>query len=146
MALVVMGIIFFADNAYWIFNNIRARSVNPYTSYITSEQERVFDILNDKSSGHILLVSTDPVMGYLGSVYTKSYPYYSHPFTTPFALEKWQVMKNFSEKGTIDSSWRHKEVDFLVRTKDSAAFHSLLMLPSEGIIKTGHYIIFRYRP
>ena len=113
---------------------------------MTREQEEVFSILEPVSNNKTLIVSGDANISYLSSVYTEAYPWYSHPFTTPFAENKRMTQNRFLEEGLLDSSWLSRPVNFVLRKTDTAALTKMASLPIQKRINTENYSVFIYRP
>jgi hypothetical protein len=144
--LIFFASLFFLDNFLWITTHSVVKAEQPYATYITPEQESLLDLLDKETTNKTLIVSNDETLAYLSSVYTKGWPWYSHPYTTPFAEIKRKAQVDFFTTGKIDSSWVSRDVNFVLKRSDSVAFKSLLTMPAEKILKTNQYIIFRYVP
>jgi hypothetical protein len=142
--IAIFASAFFLDNFLWIATHSAVKGNEPYATYINPEQKNILNILDGESTNETLIVSSDETVGYLTSVYTKGWPWYSHPYTTPFAGTKRKIQADFFNTGKIDSSWMDRKVNFVLRRTDSVAFKSLLTLPAEKILKTRQYIIFEY--
>lgn len=134
----------FSDNALWIVNNIRFPGTTVSTSYITKEQRKVLDVLNQVSSNNTLLLSNDELLSYLTSVYTDAYPLYSHPFTTPFAQRKRDQLQRFLLTGETEISWHNKDLIFLWKhNRPDEAPVVPIGFGLQPLAKTDHYSIFR---
>jgi hypothetical protein len=144
--LILLSVILLFDNALWIALHAAARPEKPYANYITEEQKKVLVYLDEESSNKTVIVSSDETIGYLSSVFTKGIPWYSHPYTTPFAQQKKTAQQNLLVKGIIDSSWMHQPVNFVLYKSDSLAFKNLLALPLNKIIRTNQYSIVIFKP
>ena len=144
--LMALGILFLADNFLWISDNVLSKADQPYPTYVGTEQEKVLNILDAESTNTTLIVSGDETIAYLSTVYTKAYPWYSHPFTTPFVERKRAAQRAFFSNGIADSSWLHRDVNYVLRKTDTAAFKTLLKMPAQKIVRTNNYIIFMARP
>ena len=145
-AISLFALIFFSDNILWVFANGYSKPAHSSASYITSEQSEVLQLLNNESTSKTLIVSADTDISYLASIYTKAWPWYSHPYTTPFAEEKKTAQESFFKTGSINSAWLNREVNFVLRKTDTTAYSRLLNLPLEKITKTSNYIIIKYKP
>ena len=146
LGLATLAIVFLMDNFLWITNNVYSKASLPYATYMTREQEEVFSILEPLSNNKTLIVSGDANISYLSSVYTEAYPWYSHPFTTPFAENKRMTQNRFLEEGLLDSSWLSRPVNFVLRKTDTAALTKMASLPIQKRINTENYSVFIYRP
>lgn len=107
-------LLFLSDNLTWIFDQVKSKADVPSTSYINSEQKEIFDLLNKHTTNKTLIIGTDEIVPYLSTVYTKAYPWHSHIFTTPFAAQKKAALSRFIELGEIDSSWKKREIIFVI--------------------------------
>ncbi len=143
VGLVLIGCLFFIDNALWITNQIVNGSSQPGTKYITREQKEIFSFLQKQASGKTLLISSDDDMAYLASVYTKAYPYYSHMYTTPFAAQKKKSLDNFLTSGTPDPGWLQKDLIYVLKTSDSIALKALMPYRFDTSLNTENYKVFR---
>lgn len=139
--LAVAVILFLLDNASWIGTNAAARATQPSTQYISSEQQELLHLLDSFSTNRTLIVSSDEDMGYLSTVHTEAYPWYSHPYTTPFARRKKEALAHFLQQGIIDPSWKNRQVNYLLRRTDTTAYRALGTEPIERIISTDHYTL-----
>lgn len=119
-AIVILTIIFFSDNILWLLNNTYKKETQPSITYINEEQKNVFKILNQQTNQHTLILSDDPNMSYLSTIYTKAYPWLSHRYTTPFFDKKALALKLFIDSGTVDSSWKGRNVVFIFRKPATA--------------------------
>jgi hypothetical protein len=146
IALLFFSFVFFLDNFLWLTNRVYSKATRPNASYIAREQKEVLKLLDEESTNNTLIISNDGTIAYLSTVYTKAWPWYSHPYTTPFAKEKKLAQNKFFALGQLDSAWIKREVNYVLRKTDSIAYISLLKVPIERISKTNHYIIIKYKP
>ncbi|MFL5741799.1 MAG: hypothetical protein ACJ75B_16370 [Flavisolibacter sp.] len=144
--LALFALLFFLDNLVWISVHVLTQDKEPSARYINQDQKNLLSLLDQDSDNQTMVVSDDETVGYLSAVYTKGWPWYSHPYTTPFALEKKKAQEDFFSKAIISPEWKNRKVNFILLKTDSLAFHQLLTLPVEKIIKTGDFILFEYRP
>jgi hypothetical protein len=117
--LVLFAALFLSDNFLWIINYARFHVETPTTAHITTEQKQLIKVLQSNSSIETLVIGKDETLPYLSSVYTKAYPWISHPFTTPFTAQKNSSYDNFIRHNLIDSSWRNRDILFIFRKTDS---------------------------
>jgi hypothetical protein len=78
-------------------------------------------------------------------VYTKAYPWLSHPFTTPFVADKKISYRAFIERGQVDSLWLGRQVIFVLK-RDKELEHILPVLNKMDIVmekETTNYFIFK---
>lgn len=146
VALAIFSLVFFFDNFLWISQNSLSKANEPYATHITTEQKEIFTNLNGTANQKSLIVSSDNTMAYLSSVYTKAYPWYSHPYTTPFAKMKLEIQDRFFNKGVFDTGWIRRDIYFILQQKDTFALSSLKKLSVEKILETNQYSIYHYRP
>jgi hypothetical protein len=144
--IILLCVVFFMDNFLWIFNNVYTKATIPFATYYTEEQKKLLQLLNKESSNKTVIVSSDGTIAYLSAVYTKGYPWYSHPFTTPFSENKRKIQEKLFYSGELDSVWSKREVNFVLRKTDTLARAALLSLPIEKKIQTRDYDIYLYRP
>ena len=145
-AIVFFATIFFLDNFLWVFNIVYTKAETPFPTYISKEQKQVLKWLDEESSNKTLIISSDPTISYLSTVYTKAYPWYSHPYTTPFAEKKKSIQNKFLSTGVLDSSWINREINFVLTTKDTASSISLMNYHVEKIFQTENYLVLKYIP
>lgn len=141
IGLVLIACLLLMDNFLWIGDNVISKADQPYPTYVGTEQQKVLEMLDTESTNNTLIVSGDETIAYLSTVYTSAYPWYSHPFTTPFVDRKRAAQRLFFSQGIQDSSWKDREVDYVLRKTDTAAFKTLLKLPVQKILRTNNYII-----
>jgi hypothetical protein len=79
----------------------------------------------------------------MSTIYSKAYPWVSHPFTTPFASKKEKAYSDFIEKGVIDTSWKNREVIFVFHKNDAAEIRcsQSLTFPVTTLADTKTYIL-----
>ncbi|HRF17936.1 MAG TPA: hypothetical protein PK977_07200, partial [Chitinophagaceae bacterium] len=111
-------LLFLSDNLIWIFDQVKSKADVPSTSYINSEQKKIFDLLNKHTTNKTLIIGTDELVPYLSTIYTKAYPWFSHIFTTPFAEQKKAALSRFIESGETDPSWEKRELIFVIDKKN----------------------------
>ena len=143
-AIAVLAIVFLLDNFTWIAQYSLSFPRGKSASYIIPEEKQVLTILNKQSGNKTLIIgysSEEEVLTYLSLVYTKSYSWISHPFTTPFADKKKAAFDLFINEGVIDPAWVNKEVIFIFRKKDSLELKrsSALTFSYEPLIETSSY-------
>jgi hypothetical protein len=115
--------LFFLDNLLWIYiNKHPASSIQTSAGYISGEQKQILTVLSEQTTNQTLIIGADPHIPYLSTVYTKAYPWISHPFTTPFADRKIAALDLFMKEGIIDTSWQGRSVVFIFRKTDSLEF------------------------
>lgn len=119
VVLLLFSALFFSDNFLWIANNLRVRQTSPSVICITDEQKHLLYLIGKNSNNKTLIVGNDEVLVYMSTVYTKAYPWISHPFTTPFVSKKEKVYSDFIKRGIIDSSWKKRELIFVFHKNDS---------------------------
>jgi hypothetical protein len=110
-------------------------ATQPDSGYINSEQEQIFKLLNRECTDRTLLISNDGNISYLSTVYTKAYPWLSHPFTTPFVTDKKIAFDAFIKNGQIDTSWMGRPVIFALK-KNERLKHVLAVLNKMDIVIT----------
>jgi hypothetical protein len=141
--LVLASMLLFSDNFLWITNNVRFPQTAPSVICITAEQKNLLILVDRNSTNKTLIIGNDEVIVYMSTVYSKAYPWISHPFTTPYAARKQKAYNDFIEKGTIDSSWTNREVIFVFRKNDSPEFQrsQSLSFPVSILADTKSYIL-----
>jgi hypothetical protein len=118
-ALVLLSTIFLLDNGVWILSNARAKAGSTSVSYISKEEKNVLDTLAATTDNKSLVIGysdeQEAMIPYLATVYTKAWPWTSHPFTTPFIERKRTAYERFIVSGTIDSSWKNRHCVIIFR-------------------------------
>ena len=140
---IVFVIIFLSDNFLWILNYARFYRNKPDTEYISKEQQQVLHLLNQHSDNNTLILSSyDPA--YLSTVYTKAYPWVSHPTNTPFYREKKLAYDRFISNNIIDTAWEGREVILVFHRNDSLELKrsQQLDVPVTLLTETESYRIF----
>jgi hypothetical protein len=129
VVLILFSAVLLSDNFLWIINSIRFTPTIPSTSYITAEQKNLLSIIAKNSDNRTLIIGEDEVLVYMSTVYSKAYPWISHPFTTPFAIKKEKAYRDFIEKGAIDSLWKKREAIFIFHKNNPAEIQRSQSLP-----------------
>jgi hypothetical protein len=90
-----------------------------------------------------LVVGKDEIIPYMSTVYTRAYPWISHPFTTPFAGRKQEAYINFIKHNMIDTAWEDREVIFVFQKNDSDELKrsQALSFPASILASTNSYIV-----
>lgn len=142
--LVVSILLFFSDNFLWIYFKIESKAKQISTSYINEELKTIFTKLNEESNNKALLISGDKTISYLATVYSNLNPLISHPFTTPFAKQKTEMLQKFLEKGTLDSTWKGRSIFLVFRKNNRMELERSKVLPfsSQRILETASYLIY----
>jgi hypothetical protein len=141
--VLAMGILIllFTDNIFWIGNQVSSKAGQPSTAHITAEQKSVLTEISKNSTEHTLLLSLDPALPYLSTVYSPAYPWYSHPYTTPFAERKKAAVVAFIENGSIDPEWKNREILFLFRKDNEQEARRAETLKGKLILETENYVL-----
>jgi len=145
LGLILIALIFFVDNLTWISLNVASRAKHPDSRYINLEQDQVLRLLNKECTNRTLLISNDGAISYLSTVYTKAYPWLSHPFTTPFVTDKKISYAAFMERGQVDTLWLGRQVIFVLK-KGKELEHVLAVLNKMDIVmekETTNYFIVK---
>jgi hypothetical protein len=144
--LIVLALFFFVDNLTWVSLNILSRPQQTSTGYISTEQKQVLDLLEQHGSNQTTIVSSDQTIGFLTTVNTSAYPWYSHPYTTPFAERKKQIQNNFFVNGHLDSVFTQRLVIFVLKESDTVALKALEQMKKEFIIRHKPYVLIKNIP
>ncbi len=136
-------LIFMLDNSLWIYFKSSAKAAHASTAYITREQKEVFNVVDRESSDQSLIMSTNPNLAYLSTVYSKAYPLYSHPYTTPFADKKKKITEELFENALLDSSISDREILFIIEKKDTSALKSVSLITATRIFESRNYMIYK---
>lgn len=95
-AAIVVASLMLADNTAWFaaraaeFHKGEGEAVN-----LTRDTHELFDWLAGQPSDNALLVAEDPMVAYMGLVYTPCHAYYSHRYNTPNADQRSQSLNDF---------------------------------------------------
>ena len=118
LLLTFFCLLFFSDNYLWIAHQFQTKAFLPSTSYIHREQEQLLEAIEGASDHNTLLISRDELISYLSTIYSPATPWYSHPYTTAFALSKQQAIEKFYSDGILDASWKSKKLLFIFRKNE----------------------------
>jgi hypothetical protein len=142
-ALILFTVLFFSDNFLWIITKAQFYRTSPTVNCISYEQKELIGIISKNSNSKTLMIGNDEVVVFLSTVYSKAYPWISHPFTTPFAARKEKAFYDFMQKGTIDSAWKNREVIFVFHKNDSMELQrsQSLLFPTKTLAATENYIL-----
>lgn len=113
VGFALFALLFFSDNLSWILNNMLSKATKSSATYITKEQHTILTFLSYKTGSNTLLISNDKTISYLSTVYTKAYPWLSHPFTTPFVNRKREALEML-KKGHLDATWKGRNTVFIL--------------------------------
>lgn len=143
VAIMLAGFAFLSDNLLWIINYTRFPKTTASESYLSKEQLEILNTVKNNSDNSTLLISSDPVLPYISTVYTKAYPWISHPYTTPFAEKKKKTYEVFLDTGVIDSSWYNRKLLFIFSKKNEKEVYSYeLLMPRKYLLKeTENYLL-----
>jgi hypothetical protein len=116
---------------------------SPSIICISGEQKDLLHLIDKKSNNKTLIIGKDEVLVYMSTVFSKAYPWISHPFTTPFVSKKEKAYSDFIENGVIDASWKNREVIFVFHKNDPAEIRcsESLMFPVTTLADTKTYIL-----
>jgi hypothetical protein len=143
IVLILFSALLFLDNFLWVANNVRTRQTSPSVICITNEQKSLLELIDKNSTNKTLIIGNDEVVVYMSTVYSKAYPWISHPFTTPFVTKKEKTYNDFIEKGIVDSSWKKREIIFVFHKNDSLELHrsQSLSFPVSNLANSENYIL-----
>ena len=143
IVLVIFSALLLSDNILWITNNLRVHQTSPSIICISGEQKDLLHLIDKKSNNKTLIIGKDEVLVYMSTVFSKAYPWISHPFTTPFVSKKEKAYSDFIENGVIDASWKNREVIFVFHKNDPAEIRcsESLMFPVTTLADTKTYIL-----
>lgn len=110
----VLVIALLSDNLVWISMQAAFRAEQNSTRYLKAEEMTVLEVIRSNSDETTLVVGQDDIP-YLSTVYSKAYPWKSHPFTTPFASRKAETLNLFLNAGIIPAEWRGRHILFVLR-------------------------------
>jgi hypothetical protein len=119
LALIFLFGIFFMDNFLWIIDHIIITRRNSTITYLTPERAIVLKAMNQFSDQETLIIGGDYDLPYMSTVYTRAYPWISHPYTTSFYNQKKEAYKHFLETGEADKAWKNRKIIFLVNKNDA---------------------------
>ena len=136
-------VLFLLDNALWIGSQATNRETVAGARYINPEQHELLAALRHQSNASTLVVSRDETVAYLSAICTSAYPWYSHPFTTPFAAQKKQWQQAFFTSGKPHPSWLNRNVLFITGNTDTAAIRTLHALHASITFQTKNYAVWK---
>jgi len=146
LAVSVFVVMLLSDNLLWITKYVSTTRNNETT--VSDDQAMLLNILNANSSNNTLLIGSDPFLMPYCAVYTKGYPWMSHPYTTPFYRKKKESYKKFILTGEIDTAWRSRNCILVFNKTDSMEklraenldFNGKVLLDSEKYkLVEGHF-------
>lgn len=143
LALGSLCIIALLDNFVWIMARITVKPQSVSTAYIDSEQEQILKKVDELSDNATLLVSSNPDLAYLSTIHSSAYPFYSHPYTTPFAAKKKAALEDFLRSGSTDRSWQHRKIIFILQPHDSIAARSVEDAGALEVFRSPHYRLLK---
>jgi len=90
-------LLFFSDNALWF----SAVSNSHLLSHVrlTADQGELLRWINTNSGHRTVVVSEDPTIGYLTTVYSPARAWLAHPFNTPEVSKRKEELENFFRRG-----------------------------------------------
>ena len=147
--ILLLALIMLSDNILWFANQISARTTASGYRYLTSEQQELFRTVDMESNSGTIVICPIPALANLTTVYTSAYPWYAHPFTTPYARKKREAQENLLNKGIPDSSWiRRPLLIILSKTEWDTTVKPLFekihsAYPHYSIGHTANYTIIR---
>ncbi|HWJ26093.1 MAG TPA: hypothetical protein VNS32_06095, partial [Flavisolibacter sp.] len=144
LVLLIFSCLFFSDNFLWITNNVRSAALTPSVGYLTAEQRNLLKIIERNSDNTTLLIGSDDIP-YLCTVYTKAYPWISHPYTTPFVAKKQAAYNDFMKNNVVDPLWKNRKLIFIFRKDrpEELQRSQSLSFPVEIIANTSGYIVYK---
>ena len=143
--LLIFAALLFSDNFLWITNSVRFTATSISTAYITKEHQQILDVLKKNSTNQTLIISKDEELPYLSTVYTKAYPWLTHPFTTPHVQRKASALEAYLSRGTIDTAWKGRDLIFIFRKSvepEMDQYHRLLN-NATILASTTNYVMVR---
>jgi hypothetical protein len=144
IAHIVFIILFLSDNFLWILNEVRFKRRDASETHISKEQKSILTKIRDQTNNKSLIIGSD-LVPYMSTVYTRAYPWISHPYSTPFYKQKKQAYDEFINSNKIDSAWRGRDVIFVFRKNDSleAIRSQQLNIQASILIETKSYKVLR---
>jgi hypothetical protein len=130
--LYLFILVFLSDNLLWVANYVRTSRGNETT--LSDGQAQIIDVLKPNTDNNMLLIGSDAFLMFYSSVYTRGYPWISHPYTTPFFLQKKEAYTNFIRLNKIDTAWIGRKLIFVFDKADSLELKRSQQLTIEGEI------------
>ena len=111
-----------ADNAAWFARQSRQMVQHRSLAlYMPSEAPQLFERLSAPDMNRRLLISDDASIAYLALVYTPLRAWYSHPFNTPHAAERWAQSLAFFAGAPEPAEWQGRSLVIVVNTQTANA-------------------------
>ena len=141
-------VLFLADNFLWLFNWGSGKATQSDIRYINAEEKNVLKLIEAHSDAETLVIGGDELIPYLTSVYTKAYPWYSHPFTTSYSKKKLAAYLSFIRTGTIEPAWHGRKIIFIFSTKLPGEFERAGQpgFPYKVLYESSNYRLFEATP
>ena len=153
--LGVLGILVF-DNAVWFavqaaeqtgLKRLDGRKGPPFPTGVglTKDQIGLFHWMSEPPNRGFVVVSDDPWVGYLATVYTPLRSWRAHDLTTPYTVERQREIERFFYMGEVVDRWRGMPLLLVFRRGDTwrervAAFGGEVPNPS---FENGSYVVVR---
>ena len=138
---ILFIILFLADNALWIGNELRSKNNAEWEGHITTDTKEVFSYLHTTSSANDLLIGNAPLINYMANVYSPVNTWVSHPYNTPNREKRIQEMNQFLQTGIRPAEWINRRL-ILVLTKKANPLTVYPGLRTNKSFENNTYIIF----
>lgn len=136
------------DNAAWFLWVVAHEhyGARPFGLTLEPQQRMVIRAFQDRRYAGYLVVSENPELGYLATVYSPLRSWYSHEYSTPHAaLRRAQVTAFFAD-GAEPAEWRDRP---LLVVSDRPTFRAILQLKEAGfrdVLDNDFYTVLSRRP
>ena len=129
--LYLFMILLLSDNFLWILKYVRTARGNETTISVT--QQEIIDVVSLHADNSTLLIGSDPFLMPYCAVYTKGYPWFSHPYTTPYYEKKKDAYTRFIQKNMVDSAWKGRDCILIFNKADSSELKRASQLQFQSI-------------
>jgi hypothetical protein len=119
----------------------------PAPVLISKTEREVFDKLNAATFDGGLVLSNDPMFGYLATAYTPLRAWYSHYQSTPKADQRQAELRALFHDGHDLDEWRRRKTIAVVKKQSSAEMvFKLFALGYRWVYENSEYIVFIRQP
>lgn len=113
----VIMLLLLSDNLLWLTKYVTTVRNNETT--ISDDQQMLLTLFSENSDNNTLIIGKDPFLMPYCAIYTRAYPWISHPYTTPHYDRKWKAYIRYVSDGIPDSSWIGRDCILLFDRTDS---------------------------
>jgi hypothetical protein len=149
-SIICIGLIiifFLSDNIIW-FSRFPIKALfrgEHWGYYLTSDQIQVFKWMNEDNNKRFVILSQDPFIGYLVTVYTPLRSWRSHKDITPETEKRKRELESLFNEGVFVDAWRKTPLLIVYNKSLIAKKKPEFMLDrnQKKVFENGSYVIFK---